>query len=90
MTQAPKTPWICRGKRLAILRSLSRTEGEAVDWVANNAGLSSTGLNYHVRQLAKHGYAYRAHFNHTEVWLTPKGWETLKNHPEPAQKPQPT
>ena len=78
----PKIPWICRGKRLEILRSLSRTEGEDLDWVAGNAGLSASGLAYHVRKLSKYGYIYRARFNHPEIWLTQKGWDTLKQHPE--------
>lgn len=85
MVDVPKIPWICRGKRLAILRSLSHTQGENLDWVSNNAGLSQTGLNYHVRQLSKFGYVYRARFNHPEIWLTAKGWDTLKKYPEPQE-----
>lgn len=84
MEVKPKIPWILRGRRLEIIRSISRTEGEDMDWVASSAGLSESGLAYHYRQLHKFGYVYKARFNHPEIWLTKKAWETLKQNPEPV------
>ena len=75
--------WLLRGpRRKECLQAISRTEGEDLDWVASQAGMSLSALRRHIRELKTRGYVYTAHFNHTEVWLTKKGWSAVKEIPE--------
>ena len=71
--------WLKRGKRrLECLKAVARTEGENVDWVALQAGVSERALRHHVAALKRHGYVYTARFKYLEVWLTDKGRAAVK------------